>query len=208
MLVRGMMWRSVVFHPPLEVDVVLRRALSTTLALVLALGMAGCGSGPPSSTPTPIAPGPVLTPAPSPDMDALYAEAERVVREAMAIEEKYLMDLDNTQYPPELSEFYADPYREAHEQLLARSKERGVRLTPDPVVVWDFQPAPEELIDGAEVAMWVCKDSSGAPGLDESGEVAANGIVSMMLYYFKQVDGRLMLYFANSFSEVESCPPN
>ena len=83
----------------------MRRVFSLLVGLVVVVGLAGCssgGSGGPTSSGTP-SPSVMVSPSssPTPDLDALYAEAERVVRRATQLEEQAIRQGPGS-YPAEL----------------------------------------------------------------------------------------------------------
>ncbi|MGI5950249.1 MAG: hypothetical protein ACOX61_00150 [Brooklawnia sp.] len=148
----------------------------------------------------------MVTPSPTPDTDALYAEAERVILAANKLEEAYLLDADNKQYPPGLTEFFADPYLEASKRDYATIKGLGYRTPPGAEVRSRFQQAPEELDHDADVAIRACRDTTDAPFIDEHGTVTSPGNLSLWVFLLKDFDGQLKLFGATAYGEVEQCP--
>lgn len=91
----------------------MRRLFGLLVGLVVAVALAGCASGgpggsSPSQTPSALV-SVSVTPSPTLDMDALYAEAERVVRRATQLEEEAIRQGPGS-YPAELETLLADPY--------------------------------------------------------------------------------------------------
>lgn len=180
------------------------RVASALLALALFVGLAGCGSGRPGSSPTPVAPVPVATP--TPDMEALYVEAERVLRRWAELEDGWFLAGDYSQYPPELYDVLADPLLSLDISMFEDYQASGWRGLPGAEAPLTVQPASGREPDGSEVALRVCQDSANSPIVDASGEVVSEGGITVMVHYFRHVDGVLKMHDSNSFEVVEECP--
>ncbi|MGI5950944.1 MAG: hypothetical protein ACOX61_03745 [Brooklawnia sp.] len=187
------------------------RILPVSLALLLATGLAGCGPDSDiNSPPSPViasAPGPVSsTPTRTPDKEALYEEAERVLRQVLQLEDDFLVAVDEVEYPAELYDLIAEPHLSTNRALFEEIKAMGMRGMPDTHPIWVIERAPTIHKDDSEVVLRLCQDSRGAPLVDEAGQVVSPGNITKMLYYFKHVDGTLKLFSADSLTEVDGCP--
>jgi hypothetical protein len=180
---------------------------STLLALTLSLGLAGCGPATPEPSATPVAPSPVLpVSTPTPDMDALYAEAERVVWRWAELEDSYLLDEQNEEYPPQFYDILEEPFLNHSVGIYEEVQALGLRGVPGTIVELDMKPAPEAQQYGSEVALWLCQDSTDAPLVNESGAVVSPGGIAVIRLYFKHFDGVLKLFYADSYEVLEACP--
>ena len=185
------------------------RPLKTVVGLVLVFAMAACSPGPDvSPTPSLVTPSVTVSesPTPSPDMDALYAEAERVLRHSFELEDRYMQTGDFDEYPPELYEVLADPYLSLSQTAFAFHKENGFRGAPGTSAGLTVVALPATSRSDSEVALAACLDTRSAPLVDSSGRVVSEGAISLMTYFFKHVDGKMKLFLADAGDEVDECP--
>ena len=171
--------------------------------------LAACSPGADVS-PTPSFVTPSVTasasPTPTPDMDALYAEAERVLRRSFELEDRYIVGGNFDEYPPELFELLADPYLSLSQTGFTHFKESGQRGIEGTTPVITTQPLPGVSTRGSEVALAVCLDTRPAPLVDRNGTVVSEGVLKVSTYFFKQFEGKLKLFQAESGAEVDKCP--
>lgn len=185
---------------------------STLLALTLTLGLASCGPATPEPSATPVAPSPVTrnseppVATPTPDMEALHAEAERVVWRWAELERSYLLDGEYEEYPPRLSDVLAEPYISNSRVIYEEMKALDLRIAPGTSADFTILPAPKAHKHGSEVALWVCQDTRTSPLVDAAGNVISPGRIILILFYFKHFDGALKLFYADSSEVVEACP--
>lgn len=139
-------------------------------------------------------------------MDALYAEAEGLVRRYWKIQEDLLKSGDFSEVPPEYSEFMADPYLSLMPAVLDYYRTNNLHMAPDATTILVFQPSPGRTAVGSELALQGCADSRNAPLLDAQGNVFSAGAVLVHTYFFKTVDGQLKLYHSEADGEVDQCP--
>ena len=184
------------------------RPLKPVAGLALVFALAACSPGADVS-PTPSFVTPSVTasasPTPTPDMDALYAEAERVLRRSFELEDRYMQTGNFDEYPPELYGVLADPYRSLSIASFAFHKENGFRSSPGTTAVVTVRPAQGVSKSGSEVALAVCLDTRPSPLVDANGNLVSPGGVLSVNYFFKRLDGVLKLFLAEG-EEVESCP--
>ena len=187
----------------------MRRVFSLLVGFVVVVALAGCSSAG-SVGPTPsgtLSPSVVVSPSPSPapDMDALYAEAERVLRRSFELEDRYMQAGDFDEYPPELFEVLADPYLSQSQAVFQMMKESGYRAAEGTVAVFTVKPLPGVSRSGSEVALAVCLDTRASPLVDANGNVVSEGALFNPSYYFRHLNGKLMLFLSDAGEEVEKC---
>ncbi|MGI5951844.1 MAG: hypothetical protein ACOX61_08380 [Brooklawnia sp.] len=182
------------------------------ITLALVVGLAGCGGAAtdddstPAPSPVVVSPSPASSPSPAVDMDGLYIDAEKVVRNWTEIQTGYRASVEETKFPAEANELLGEPYLELVQIELAMEKDLGMRLEPDAEVPLVAQPAPEMQLEDAEVTLRVCEDASNAPFVDAAGEEVSPGEVTVLLYHFKQFDGQLKIFNRTDQETVAECP--
>lgn len=187
-----------------------RHVVSSLLCLGLVAGLAGCSASGsvPAGTPTPLAPSasPEHSPAasPTPDLDALYAEAERVVRRATELEEQAIRD-GGPEYPAELEELLADPYLTWSRVGVQEYWNLGWTLPDGLTPRLILRPQPGVSQDGSDLALEGCLETP--PAVDATGAVVSQGVLLHRSYFLKGVDGgSLRLFTATRGTKVEQCP--
>lgn len=190
-----------------EVDVKMRRLWTPLIGLALAAGLASCsqgGAAEPTPSPTPTTP-PAVTQSqsPTPDMEALYAEAERVVRRATELEEQAMREGPGS-YPAELHDLLADPYLAWSQAGVAEYQRLGWKQPEGKSAVFIIRPQPGRQMDGSEFALQACLFKTGS--IDAQGIVVAPPEAVLKSYFFKHVDGRLRLFTSTLGEEIEQCP--
>ena len=185
----------------------MRRVFSLLVGFVVVVGLAGCSSGgsggpTPSGTPSPsVAVSP--SPSPTPDLDALYAEAERVVRRATQLEEQAIRQGPGS-YPAELETLLADPYLTWSRAGVQQYWELGWTGAEGESAGLILRPQPGVSQDDSEVALEACLQTTSA--VDANGSVVSQARLYHRSYFFRQVDGALRLFTATKGTEVEQCP--
>lgn len=139
-------------------------------------------------------------------MEALYAKAERVVWRWAELEDSYLLDEQNEEYPPQLYDILEEPFLNHSRNIYEETKALGLRGLPGTSAGLVMQRAPDAQKYDSEVAFWVCQDSRDAPLVNASGDVVSPGGIVVILFYFKHFDGVLKLFYADSYEVVEACP--
>ncbi|MGI5951649.1 MAG: hypothetical protein ACOX61_07370 [Brooklawnia sp.] len=189
---------------------ILRRFHPVPLTLALLLGLAGCGSTPEEpvvSPPSVVASSsPVVSQSPTPDMDALYAEAEQVLRRWVELEKGYELTGDFSEYPPGLQEVLAEPVLGLSRNNFEVAKENGWRAKPGSQPRVTSEPATGMRMDDSEVALRICLDTTDAPMVDASGEVVSPGGFQVLVFYFKYFDEDLKIFATSSYELVTACP--
>ena len=190
-----------------EVDVKMRRLWTPLIGLALAAAVASCsrgGAAEPTPSPTPTTP-PAVTASqsPTPDMEALYAEAEWVVRRATELEEQAIRDGQGS-YPTELEELLAEPYLSASRAGVQQSWELGWKGPEDESAELILRPRPGMKKDDSEVALEACFFTTST--VDANGSVISGPGLWHRTYFFKHVEGDLRLFSATGGDEVERCP--
>ena len=182
----------------------MRRSWIPLVGLALAAGLASC---PKAVAPNPHRPDTQHTarcgepvPEPTPDMDALYAEAEWVVRRATELEEQAIRE---GSYPAELEELLADPYLSLSRAGVAQYWELGWKQAEGESAELSFRPRPGLRRDDSEVALEACLLATST--VDGEGSVMSESGIVHMTYFFKHVEGDLKL-FTSTGEEVEKCP--
>ncbi|MGB3954402.1 MAG: hypothetical protein WBL05_03835 [Brooklawnia sp.] len=133
-------------------------------------------------------------------MDALYAEAEWVVRRATELEEQAIRE---GSYPAELEELLADPYLSLSRAGVAQYWELGWKQAEGESAELSFRPRPGLRRDDSEVALEACLLATST--VDGEGSVMSESGIVHMTYFFKHVEGDLKL-FTSTGEEVEKCP--
>jgi len=185
----------------------MRRLFGLLVGPLVAVALAGCASGGPggsSPSPTPSALVSVsVTPTPTFDMNALYAEAERVVRRATQLEEEAIRQGPGS-YPAELETLLADPYLTWSRVGVQQYWELGWKGADGESAGLILRPQPGVSQGGSEVALESCLQTVAA--VDASGSLVSSARLFHRSYFFKHVDGDLKLFSATQGSEVEKCP--
>lgn len=184
-----------------------RRQIVAVATAALLLALSGCSdtaddpaSPASSATPTVVSPSPVASP--TPDMDALYAEAEAVLRAATEWEETAIRE-GPPDYPVELESLLADPYLSLSKAGVSEYWELGWTIPPDESFTLIVRPVPGMTRNGSEVALEGCYQTANA--MDESGTVVSASRLLHKYYYFKHVDGQLRLFGATREGQIEQC---
>ena len=178
------------------------------VALVPLLLVTACGQTEPDPTPVPTTPT-VSVSAPSPSAtseDELYAEAERVFRRMLEINDRFEMYGDFSGFPAEMNEvamgaFLADS--QAMYEFLADKQWHG---DPARRSTMRSEPAPGLSYEDSIAALHTCNDGSDSPLIGPDGSVVSEGrIVEARVFFKYDTDGRLKI-FAQQYREVEQCP--
>ena len=185
----------------------MRHVFCLLFGLAVVVGLAGCSSGgsggpTPSGTPSPsvmVSP----SPSPAPDLDALYAEAERVVRRATQLEEQAIRQGPGS-YPAELETLLADPYLSLSRVGVQQYWELGWTEAEGESAGLILRPQPGVHKDDSEVALEGCLHTTST--VDANGSSVGSSRVLLKTYFFKHVDGDLRLFTAIKGVEVERCP--
>lgn len=185
----------------------MRRVFSLLIGFAAALALTACSSGgpggpTPSGTPSPSAAA-TPSPSPTPDMDALYAEAERVVRRATQLEEDAIRQGPGS-YPAELETLLADPYLTWSRVGVQQYWDLGWRGAEGESAGLILRPQPGVSQDDSEVSLEGCLQTTSA--VDADGNIVSSPRLYVRSYFFRQVDGVLKLYTATKGSEIEQCP--
>ena len=184
------------------------RPLKPVAGLALVFALAACSPGADVS-PTPSFVTPSVTasapPTPTPDMDALYAEAERVVRRATELEE-LAIQVGDVEYPAELEGLLADPYLTWSRVGLQQYRELGWKGPEGKNAILDLRPLAGVALDGSEVALEGCFDTRPVPAVDADGNVMSEGALFHRTYFFKHVGNGLRLFNATKGDKVDQCP--
>ena len=188
----------------------MRRVFSLLAGLVVAVGLAGCSSGG-SVGPTPsgtLSPSVAVSPSPSPtpDVDALYAEAERVWLRSVELRSGYELRGEFDEFPPELERLLADPHLGLMRAGYEVSKQEGWRAPEGAVPLITTKPLPGVTREGSLLALQTCVDTRPVPLLDPNGQVVSEGRFVLAHLFFKYVEGDLRLFIADSQGEIEECP--
>lgn len=188
----------------------MRRSIVPLIGLVLFLlaGCAGQPDEPVSPTPTPsasVSVTPTPSPAPTPDMDALYAEAERVLRRGVELETQTVVG-GGVDYPVELETLYAEPYLSLNRAVIGAYSELGWRGVEGNAPILTVRPRPGMSKGGSEVTLEACYDTRPSPAVDEFGNIVSQGVLYHKNYFFKHVDGTLKLFDDTKGIKVEQCP--
>ena len=185
----------------------MRRVFSLLVGFVVVVGLAGCSSGgsggpTPSGTPSPsvmVSP----SPSPAPDLDALYAEAERVVRRATQLEEQAIRQGPGS-YPAELETLLADPYLSLSRVGVQQYWELGWTGAEGESAGLILRPQPGVHTEDSDLALEACLMATST--VDRAGSAVALSETVHRTYFFKHVDGDLRLFTATHGQEVEQCP--
>ena len=185
----------------------MRHVFSLLVGLAVVVGLAGCSSGgsggpTPSGTPSPSV---MVSPSssPTPDLDALYAEAERVVRRATQLEEQAIRQGPGS-YPAELETLLADPYLTWSRVGVQQYWELGWTGAEGESAGLILRPQPGVSQDDSEVALEGCLHATST--VDANGSLVGVATLLYKTYFFKHVDGDLRLFTSTSGVEVEQCP--
>ncbi len=189
-----------------EVDVKMRRLWTPLIGLALAAGLASCSQGgaaePKTPSPTPTTP-PAVTPSqsPTPDMDALYAEAEWIVRRATELEEQAIRE---GSYPAELHDLLADPYLTWSQAGTQEYWELGWKQAAGESAQLLLRPQPGVQMEGSELALEACLLQTAT--VDAQGTLVGQSRMVRRSYFFKHVNGALKLFTSTTGTEIEQCP--
>lgn len=190
-----------------------RRVLGSLTGLLLIVWLVGCSAAreQPASPSSPVSDATVSSlsspsPAPTADMDALYAEAERVLRRSFELEDRYMQGGNFEEYPPELSDVLADPYLSLSRSTFEYLKENRWRGAHGASLDLKVQPALGISVDGSELALAGCLDTRNSPLVDVDGNVVSGGAIFTPTYFFKHVDGTLKLFASFAGDRVDQCP--
>lgn len=185
----------------------MRRSWISLIGLALAAGLAGCtqgGDAEPTPSPTPSTHAAVTpSPSPTPDMEALYAEAEWIVRRATELEEQAMREGQGS-YPAELHDLLADPYLSWNQAGIQQIWELGWQQAPGESSGLILRPQPGVRMDGSELALDACLLKTAT--VDAQGSVVAPSEMVRRSYFFKHVDSRLKLFTSTIGTEIEQCP--
>lgn len=185
----------------------MRRVFGLLVGLAVVSVLSGCSSGgsggpTPSGTPSPpVSVSPVASP--TPDMDALYAEAERVVRRATQLEEEAIRQGPGS-YPVELETLLADPYLTWSRVGVQQYWELGWKGAEGESAALVLRPQPGVSQDDSEVALEGCLQATST--VDANGALVGVSALLYKTYFFKHVDGDLRLFTSTMGVEVEQCP--
>lgn len=184
-----------------------RRIWISLAGLALAAGLAGCSQddgAAPTPSPTP-SPPPSVTPSasPTPDMDALYEQAEWIVRRATELEEQAIEQGPGS-YPAELEELLAEPYLSWSRAGVQQYWELGWTGPEGESAQLALGPLLGVSKDGSEVTLEACLWTT--PAVDASGTVVSPSALFHRNYYLKHVDEVLKLFTASGGIEVDQCP--
>ncbi|MDI9629285.1 MAG: hypothetical protein QM286_12220 [Acidobacteriota bacterium] len=188
----------------------MRRVFGLLVGLALVSALSGCSSGgaggpTPSGTPSPpvsVSP----SPSPTPDMDALYAEAERVWLRSVELRSSYELRGESDEFPPELETLLADPHLSLMRSAYEASKQEGWRAPEGAVPIIRTHPLPGISRDGSMVALQTCVDTRPVPLSDNSGRVVSDGRLILAHLFFKDVGGGPRLFIADAQGEIQECP--
>lgn len=199
---------SVTTHPP-EVDLH-RKATRALVAIALLAGLAACSPEPIEPSTPPPSPSVSVSATPtaglSPDMDALYAEAERILRLSWTIQEDRLKAGDFDTFPPELEAILADPYLQSMRTAFELYRAEDLRMSPDTSTGLTVRPSPGRVVDGSDLAVQACIDMRSAPVLDANGNVFSQGGLILQTYFFKTEEGVTKMFATQGDGEVAQCP--
>lgn len=178
------------------------------IVLALALALAACSNGtdtppPQSATSSPLTSPTVVQTSPTPDMDALYTEAERIVRRAYELEHSSAFD-GTDDYPAELETLLADPYLSWSRAGIQQYHDLGWYPQDGKMPELIVEPAIGTNSDGSEVALKCCLQT--VPAVNASGEVVSEAVLWYTTYFFKHVDGDLRLFTATEAQRIDQCP--
>lgn len=136
-------------------------------------------------------------------MDALYAEAERVVRRATQLEEEAIQQGPGN-YPAELETLLADPYLTWSRVGVQQYWELGWKGVEGESAGLVLRPQPGVSQDGSEVALEGCLQATST--VDASGALVGPSSLFYKTYFFRHVDADLRLFTSTMGVEVEQCP--
>ncbi|MGI5951648.1 MAG: hypothetical protein ACOX61_07365 [Brooklawnia sp.] len=139
-------------------------------------------------------------------MDALYTEAEEVLRRWTELEHKHAVSGDSSGYLQELAEVMAEPVISLAIANFEVAEEEGWGALPGPGPRLTVEPARGLRMDGSEVALRVCQDTTDVPTVDSSGEVVSPGGFQVLVFYFKYFDEDLKIFATSSYELVTACP--
>ncbi len=186
------------------------RILGLVLCLVVLPAVAGCSPGDSSASAgsadagSPSVSAPPPPSSPGPEMDALYAEAERVFLRSLELRDQFELRGDFSEFPPELSDLLADRYLTSVHELYDFYKDKGWHSPEGAVPITTVGRYPGASKAGSEVALQACMDTRPTPSLDDSGQIVSEGKLYRLELFFGHFDGRLKL-FDGSSSEVLEC---
>lgn len=189
-----------------------RRWSRLLVIVVVLIGSAGCAGGSDEPRgPTPLvsvttsstAPEKSPTATPVTEQEALYAEAERVLRRSVELEAQIIKD-GADQYPAELTELLADRYLVESQALFLHYREVGWKFAADSYPTVTLRRQPTMSVPGSEAALEGCMVTM--PAYDEGGRLVSDSVQWHMFYFFRHIDGKLKLFADQGMQEVSQCP--
>lgn len=185
------------------------QTVMSCVGLALMIGLVGCAGQPDEPvSPTPsasVSVTPTPSPSPTPDMDALYAEAERVLRRSVELELRAAVG-GGVDYPMELETLLAGPYLTESRVGIGAYQEFGWRAVEGATPILTVRPRPGMSMGGSEVTLEVCLDTRPSPKVDEAGKIVSYGVLKHKHYFFKHIDGTLKLFLDSKSVKVDQCP--
>lgn len=179
-------------------------AVVIPLLVVTGCGPAGTDPSPAPSVSSTAVPRP--TPSPSAQSsDELYAEAERVLLEAIEVINRHEVAGEYSGMAEELTPFAMGDFLASTLAAYSLLEEKQWHGKASEVPTITVEPAPGVTYQDSEVALHVCQDSTNAPLYGPDGSVASIGRILESRYYFKRDSDAKLKVFYQQYREVESC---
>lgn len=193
-----------------------RRSVVAALAALLVAGCTPTAPVSPSPTPTPTTylctPEAGGTPAPCTQaqheemlrMDALYAEAETVLRRYVAEVDRQYANWELRAMTPELEATTMGSFRSYEEQLIEKSRAKQLRRVNGAQPMAWIKRIPGLARDGSIVALEACEDGRAERYLDKDMAASQPGEVFLYRYFFAR-SGESLKITQSEFKKGESC---
>lgn len=192
------------------------------LAAVVSLVSVGCQPVPaPSPTPSVVGTGPTGSATPTPECtpspgaaptpcsatqyaeqqkgDALYAEAEKVLRDFLQVDARFVRD--GLRADDDVLRYLAGPFRDAYVSARKEQAERGITIQGDYRLAYVRRATSPA--GGGETSLEYCLDGTEAIGYKNGKALGPDGI-RRVTATFKHVDGSLRIW-DQSGGQVATC---